>query len=301
MEVDNLVALAQETLRPYPEFDVDSAAAREALQKRIGAALDNCDACCLLDDGARGGIIVHQIPGRTFDRVQRCVFELAQDEEAYTWAVQQMVSLAPFDVTLELRLDVAHEALIEPLEEAGLRPRLRWLHGSPARALEGLRSCDIPQRFDDLEIVAHPSDRIDASLALLKEVFTSEAEFGFLPPRVEVTPERQAKLDAFVGGNIADAIATGTAWAVVRGHDVVGHAITNLRSDPLLGRVGGLGIAIDASIRRRGVGKRLYEVMLERMIALDVDTMAGRTGNPWVIRLAERMQRPLRAWQLEAC
>ena len=240
MTVDNLARLYLETLRDYREYRVDTPAARDFARDTIAKALDGCEAAHFLDDGKRGGIVVHRTEGRICETVQRGIIQLARDDEAYAWAGEVLAELAPFDVTFESMVDARHERLLPLADVAGLQPRLRWLTGTPALALDGLRASTIRRDgFDDLRVAPLEKRQIAAVLAMMQHIFTSQKESGMVSPHIVFTPERQARLDAFVENGLHKQIADGTVWSVVRGDAVVGQCGFWLRDDPLLGQSGG--------------------------------------------------------------
>ena len=293
-----IVALRSATLRRYPEYDVDSAAARRALAIEADQPFADLEHERVLAD--RAVILVWRTCTRFIDDAQRALVELAPDDaDALRWVAEQLAELAPsFDATLELRLDAAHQALLPLLGDAHLAPRLTLLHGAPRDALLGLgQTREIPPslRIAPLQHERH----FEAIATMLRDAFRESPALGFLSPGVVVTPEIQERLDTFTHARLLRMRDEGTSFVVLRGDDVVGEGGFDLRDDALLGTVGGLSICLAPDVRGHGIGQAIYARLFERMLACDVRVIVGRTANPAILHLAKRMQREVRGWQLE--
>ena len=298
--VDQLVTLRRAALRRYPEYAVESDEATAALSKEAEAAVAGGDEVRILDD--RAALVLWRAPTALGWEAQRGRIELADDdEEAVCWLAEQLQEIAPrLEPSLELLLDAAHAGVLPHAEAVGLRPRLILLHGSPRGALEGLQRGGLDRSaLAGLEIAPLEVEHIEPIVALSREVFGERPEHGMLPPGISLTPAVQEGLDAFVRKMQGGCVETGTGFVVLRDGEVLGQGSAHTRHDPLLGQVGGLGIALRPEIRGRGVGKLLYETLLKRLMDMEVKVMRGRSANPTVLHLAQRMGRSLRAWQLE--
>ena len=299
--VDLVVALRREVLRRYPEYDTDAPGALDELATQADQAFCDLEDERVLQD--RAVILLWRTNTAFQDDAQRARIEVAlDDDEAVAWVATQMRELAPrFDASLELMLDAAHAMLLPHLAEAGLRPRMTLLHGTPRRALDGLRAGGLdPSALDDLQIESRASEaQIEQAAALLRDFFRRHPQLGYLPPLVPLTPGLQNRIDELTRETLRKTLEAGTAFVVLRGDDLLGQATLRTRDDALLGRVGGIAIGFTEEIQGRGIGKLVYEKLLERMIELDVAVMRGRTASPRVMHLAERMGRSVRGWQLE--
>jgi GNAT superfamily N-acetyltransferase len=218
------------------------------------------------------------------------------------WVAAQMRDIAPqLDVSVELVLDAAHAGLLGRLSEVDLEPRMTVLHGAPRRALDGLRAGGLDaSSLGDLRIEALRSEaQVEHATALLRSLFRAHPRLGYLPPLVPLTEDLQQRIDDSTRQNLRGASEAGNAFVVLRGEEVLGQGAMRSRDDALLGHVGGVAIALAEEIQGRGVGKLLYERLLERMVELEVAVMRGLTVNPRVMRLAARMGRTVRGYRLE--
>jgi GNAT superfamily N-acetyltransferase len=299
--VEQVVAIRRAVLGRRPELDIDSPAARQALASAVDAAFADLEEERVLPE--RAVVLLWRASNAIFEDVQRLSVDVAPgDHEALAWAAEQLVDLAPrYDPSLELMLDVAYEELLPAAEQAGLTPRMTYYHGPADRALEGLRQAGLPAASDlgDLRIGPMSTDHIDAANAIGQRVFTDEPQFSFIPPRMHVTPDVQERLNAFFRNILEECVRKGTARVVLRGDEVVGYGNCLTRHDPVAGHIGGFGITLSPEIRNRGIGKLLYAQLLERLLDLGVREVRGRTANPVVASLAQRMGRTVRGWQLE--
>ena len=300
---ERLAALQLAVLRCHPELSLDGRAAQHALQARAAADLVAAEEVRTLDAGARAAVVLFRTT-RFQENEQRCRVEVALgDAEAAAWAEEQLRDLRErFDVSLELTLDVTHEAMLPALRACGLTPRMTWLHGHPETALDGLRAGPLDREClsDDLRIEAlrHPR-HVEPIVTMLRAYYEAEPETGFISPHVAVTPAHQARLDAFLRDSLNDALGKDTAQVVLRDDDVLGYGMFIPRRDPIYGRSGGMAIGFAKAIHGRGLSKLVYERLLESMLRQGIELMRGRTANPAVLHLAKRMRRPVRGWQLE--
>jgi len=186
------------------------------------------------------------------------------------------------------------------LRGAGLHPRSTILHGDPRAALSELRAT-VPREPDapGLRIEPLRDARVPAAVAIARDFFTSHPALGYLSPRIPVTSELQARIDAWAADNLRTAVDSRTGRAVVRADETMGYGMFLELEDPLLGRAGGLHICLHPEIHGRGVGTRMYRELAELMVARDVRVSCGSTANPAVLRIGERMRREVRGWRLE--
>ncbi|MCA9618347.1 MAG: GNAT family N-acetyltransferase [Myxococcales bacterium] len=286
-------------LARYPEIHLDRPGARDLVARRIDRAYADLEDERVLP--GRAVVLLWRESLPWLDDAQRGLVEARLgDDEALAWCAEQLREMAPtLDPSFSVVIDPAHAGVISLLRDTRLQPRMRLLHGPPGRALEGLRSGGIPaETLHGLTVEPFDAPRhLEAIVALLRDVFTERPELGMLPPALAVTPAIQARLDDFSRENLRD--ESSEVLVVMHGDQVVGQASAHVRQDDLVGRVGGVAIALAPSVRGRGVGKALYEKLLERLVAQDVDLLRGRTANPAVIHLAAVMGRELRGFEVE--
>ena len=302
--VEQFTALNSAALRRHPELSVDAPQAQQALCERVAADLEAAKEVRVLEGGARAGIVLYRSTTRFQDCAEHCRIDIALDDaEATGWVATQMRELAPrFDVSFELQLDVGHRALLPELQRCGLTPRMKWLHGDPQAALDGLRAGPLNRATlsDDLRIEALSQARhVEPIVTLVREYFERDPGTGPLSPHVSITAAVQARLDEFTRDSLNEALGKNTTLVVLRDAEVMGYGAYHPRHDPIMGHFAGLALGFDPSIQGRGLSKLVYERLLERMIATGVQLMRGRTANLAVLHLAARMKRPLRGWQLE--
>jgi hypothetical protein len=277
---------------------------RTVVADRIAMELAAVDELHSLDEGRRAAVLLWTQSTSFFEAQQLGRIEIALgDAGAVAWVVETMRALTPtFADTLEISLPATYEALLQPLAAIGLHARLQHLHGCPRVALRELRANPIDRNALGADYRMEPlttARQIDAILLMMAHHFRAHPTAGFFGPRVALTDDLQRRIDKHVGTLLEGALADRTAIVVVRGKHVVGYGSSHVRIDPLLGRVGGMALGFSAEIRGRGISKLVYEKLLERMVELDVAVMKGRSANPAVLHLAERMKRPVRGWQLE--
>jgi hypothetical protein len=292
--IDDLVRLRLSAWADYSEYLLDTEDARRAIRDALEEQLDTAEAVRVLKGPIRAAVILSRLRSKVYGVVQRCRVECSNEAEALAWVARTLAELRPrFDPTFTLTLE--HGAIL-PL--AGLSARMRHYHGSPALALERLRPKALPKglRIEQLCDERH----VEEVVALLRDIFRDDPELGYISPLVPLTAKVQQRLDAFVRDGMQAALRDGTHFLVLSGERVLGHAgLQVTRDDPLLGSSAGVSIALHASIRDRGVGTELYRRLAARMVELELRVMCGKTANPAVVHLAERMGRAPRAHHVE--
>jgi hypothetical protein len=302
-----LVDLHLATVGQHSEFRTDERA-REHVRSSVAAELAQASEVRMLrPDGILCAVVVLSPTRSRFDtKATRCRVEMrAGDSDALAWTADALQQLrSQFDPGLELYLDVAHEALLPRLADAGLRARMTLLHGAPRLCLDRLGPAPKVD-LDRLGLRIEPlsSDaQIEASVSLRRSIFREDPELGYTSPLLPIDEDLQTRIDEYLRQQLTRALGQQlpTDFVVMRDDELVGHFGITLEPDhALLGRCGGFGIGFHRSVRGLGVGTLAYHVALRRLVELDVTVLRGMSANKAVLHLAQRMGRAVRGWKVE--
>jgi len=226
-------------------------------------------------------------------RTQRFIIEYVPDRtDALAWVLSTLTDLRDIiGPDADIQVSAAHVPVMEQLLAMGLGSEAVILMGDPRTALTRLvETCDPPvEAGPGLLIRQLQPDQIEETCRLRARVFTAEPAycwFGMQPAFLEMTRTQIAE-------DLASAIPS--YRAIMEGDQLVGFFGADVGSDPRWGKVAGLDLVFDVSIRGRGLVKTAYRIMLTDFVRAGVDVFKGGTSQPAVMSLGRLMGRTLRA------
>jgi len=216
--------------------------------------------------------------------------------EAQTWVAEVLSRLAPqLDPHCTALLDAADRTLLSTLLPLGFGVAKLDLVGSVQVALSRLRGKTIQPAVRGVSFCETTLSQALEVSTLMQSFFLAHPELGWGGPAPSA--EQQATMDARELESLERSLSRGpkTDFNIVRDGKLLGYFGFHAHmGHPLLGNAGGVNIMLLPQIQGQGLGKAAYLHMLEKMSAMGIGTLYGRTSNAGVIHIARGLGRRVR-------
>ncbi|MCB9531901.1 MAG: hypothetical protein H6700_09060, partial [Myxococcales bacterium] len=213
-----------------------------------------------------------------------------EDVDALGWLVDELPGVfRRAGPTLFCMLEAAHVApLLDTALASGGAVDSVMLVGRTRDARAGLGRVDVAARLAAADVTLRRA--VGADVAAISELdraaFSANPEYCWFGANPDFLVGQRAALEAAVG-------AGAPPWVLERGGRVLGWFQASVSSNPEWPAHAGMGVVLAPELRRRGLLRVAYAVMLEQLDTAGVEWFRGGTSQPAVMKLGLEMGRRL--------
>ncbi len=186
----------------------------------------------------------------------------------------------------------AYRFLLEEVDSKRCHISAKILAGCPKRARQGLGDLDADSEFEKRGLSYRKMREADVSLVTKwkKEWFEAHPEYGAhcAFPSVLAAEEKEMKQQL--------AESEHDLYIIEKGSNPVGYFAFVVFPSVFWGSVASLDFQFTKTLRRTGLARYAYSILVDRMRARGVRSLRGGTSQPGVLSLAKKMGRPPVNW-----